>query len=76
MTELVKITADEDGFEVYEPAWCLVDAYGDASRVLCSGQVFGFGEGDAAYKTKEVKRGGITCSECLEKIKQIKSVKL
>lgn len=43
---------------------------------MCKGEVFGFGEGAADGPTKKVKRGGITCPECLVKIKRIKSIKL
>lgn len=74
--ELVQITVDEDGADTDNSSWHYVH-YPDASpRTLCTGEVFGSGEGSAQYKSKIVSRGGITCSECLKIIKQIKAIKL
>jgi hypothetical protein len=74
---LVTILTDEDGLP-HEKAgkWHLVQNFGDSSRTVCSGEVFGYGEGSATYKTKVVKRGGITCENCLRIIKWHKSIKL
>lgn len=76
MNQLVMILKDEDGFEIENPVWCLVHVYSDSPSTLCDGQVFGFAEGSAVYKTKSRKRGGITCRNCIDFIKHIKSIKL
>lgn len=75
MNYLVKITHDEDGYKIDNPQWCYVFNLGDAPRALCSGQVFGFGEGSAKFRVKTVERG-ITCPECRNIIKHFKDVKL
>lgn len=75
MHTLVKITKDEDGIKVNEPKWHWI-MHVDAMRTLCTGEVFGYGEGKAQYKTKTVKRGGIDCPKCLALIKIFKSIKL
>jgi hypothetical protein len=72
---VVKILTDEDG-EPMPPEWHFPLNIGDADRVLCSGQVFGDGEGSATFKIKVVKRGGITCEKCLSILKALKQVKL
>lgn len=79
MNRLVKILTDDSGIErrVELQYWHLVDptnAIGDAT--LCEGEFFGVGESGCDYQTKQVQRGGITCPECLSKIKTIKAVKL
>lgn len=79
MHELVKlyINDDEDLIAEEDQVWCLVDPNAmDAPRTMCNGEVFGYGEGAADGPTKTVKRGGITCPDCLVKIKRIKSLKL
>lgn len=68
MNHLVKILVNDDGdHECRE--WCLVDSTGDCERTACLGEVFGYGEGDAVYKEKYVKRGGVTCPQCLSVIR-------
>lgn len=74
--KLVKITHDEDGEKVDNAKWCYAIYDGDAERALCSGQVFGEGEGEAKYKEKEVAKGGITCEDCRRIILEIKAIKL
>lgn len=76
MNYLVKITRDDDGDYIDDPVWCAVIHAADADCALCTLEVFGAGEGAAEYETKTVKRGGITCSRCLERIHEIKSIKL
>ena len=75
MNNLVKIIKDEDGLLVEFPKWHIINPYGDAHRVLCSGEVFGEGEGRAIYKTKKAERG-ITCSDCINFLKYFKKCKL
>ncbi len=69
---VVKITRDDDGYKVESPKWHYIEN-GDAQRTLCSGEVFGYGEGRAEFKTK---RGKISCSDCIAILKKHKSVKL
>ncbi len=76
MNYVVKILRNEDGEKVEKPVWCYVQNWGDSSRTLCGGEVFGMGEGSAEFDTKEVKRGGITCKQCLDIIHEMKSIKL
>lgn len=78
VNHLVKILADDDGFEVIDPVWCLVSPFHALGEVtLCTGEYFGQGESaDVLYETKRVARGGITCPECLKAIKSIKAIRL
>ena len=77
MNFLVKILTSDDG----EPRdldlqyWHYV-INDDAERTLCEGEAFGEGESSCEYERKSVKRGGITCPDCLLKIKKIKAIKL
>lgn len=59
--QLVKLITDEDGAIVTEKVWHLVCRMGDSPRTVCTGEVFGYGEGAATYKTKEHRSGAITC---------------
>jgi len=76
--ELVKITIDEDFEPVREgdQVWCLGWVGGGSPVCLCNSQVYGLGEGNAIFETKIVMRGGITCEDCMRKIKALKRVKL
>lgn len=80
--QLVKIvrrekdTERDKGVLVENPVWCFFSKYGDSHRTLCHGEAFGFGESAAEYKLKDVKSGGITCHICLQKIKEIKAIRL
>ena len=76
MNSLVKLLSDEYGDPVEKPVWHLIVMAGGAVVSLCSGEVWGSGEGAAQGVTKTVKRGGITCTDCIESIKEIKAVKL
>lgn len=74
--EVVKILVNNDGDTVDDPKWCYSFEVSGSSVTLCSGEVFGYGEGNAEYKTKVVAKGGITCNDCLSIIREIKSIKL
>ena len=77
MNTLIKLLTDDDGTEIDEPKWCLVDSRdGDAPRVLCCGSAYGYGESSATYETKKVARGGIECKTCIGIIKAYKKVRL
>ena len=72
---LVKFITDEDGTPM-EPLWHYPIALDGSNRAICNGLVFGEGEGSATFITKIVQRGGITCPQCLQIIKNYKRVKL
>lgn len=83
MNRLVKILAydplgmGDDDLQDCDAGWHLVGFGGDSDPcILCSGFVFGAGASDMKYELKKVKRGGITCKECLKLIKAYKAVKL
>jgi len=81
---IVKLLINEDGDLIpkEEQVWHLVDPNdGSTQMTFCQGQVYDteYVIGQAEKVTgKEAKRakGGITCKDCLHKIKQIKSIKL
>jgi len=77
MHMVVRLYINEDNERIKDPVWCLVDpgAY-DAARTLCNGEVFGASEGNARGEVKKVKRGGITCPNCLQKLREYKAIKL
>jgi hypothetical protein len=74
--KLVKILFNDDGEKQFSPKWHLVAQFGDSPRTVCTGEVFGVGEGSAVYKDKVVEKGGITCPECKKIIWWFKSIKL
>lgn len=83
MQTVIKITAYDpldmgnDEIQDCDAGWHLVDIHSDSDpRILCSGFVFGRGASAMKYELKKVKRGGITCYECLRLIKAYKAVKL
>jgi hypothetical protein len=71
--EVVRIIKDEDGVETNDKTWHFIVNFDGSKRTFCQGLVFGYGEGNATYKTKE---GKITCNNCIAMIKTIKAVKL
>ncbi|KIC42206.1 hypothetical protein RA27_02080 [Ruegeria sp. ANG-R] len=75
---LCKLIRDDDGDCIPddEQVWCLVTPYADGDQRFCTAEYFGDGEGNAVAKTKRVKRGGITCPQCISHIKLIKAVRL
>jgi hypothetical protein len=56
-----------------DKSWHYIWSPDGADRAICSGQVFGYGEADIEYETKE---GKITCPSCIAVIKMIKAIKL
>lgn len=78
MNELVRIIKDDDGGLKDDPnVWHLVDpSNNQGPAALCTQEFFGLGESGCEFETKQTKRGGITCPECLRKIKILKSVPL
>lgn len=76
MNRLVKILTDDLGEKRDNPKWCLIHEIAGGNATFCGGEYFGSGESGCEFLTKKSKRGGITCPDCLEKIKIIKAVKL
>ncbi len=74
MNNLVKIIISLDGEEISDPTWCACSTIGDGHRTLCSGEIVD--DGEVVIQSKTTIRGGITCEECIEVIKEIKSIKL
>ena len=73
---IVKILSGDDYEEKENPVWCLVsDICGDRAT-FCSNEYFGFGVSSCKYEIKTVNKNGVTCPDCLEKIKKIKSLNI
>jgi len=79
MNHLVKILIDDDGESIppEEQTWCLVspNPICDTPRTLCKSEVLDI-DTDAVWKSKTVKKGGITCQDCIQIVKAFKAVKL
>lgn len=73
--DLVLLKTNEDG-EPQQPFWHFVNEQGGSPSLLCTGEVFGQGEGSATFIEKTVIKAGITCPECLDHIMTIKKIKL
>jgi len=73
METIVKLIKDEDGREYPNKYWHYVNYSGGSDATLCTGEVFGMGEGSAKYIEKQ---GKITCPYCIEIIKKFQSIKL
>lgn len=78
MNHLVKILTDDSGEprEKKFQTWCLIVYENGTNRAFCSGEAFGGGDSACDYERKTVKRGGITCEKCIDRIKEIKAIKL
>lgn len=74
--KLAKIIFNDYGEPEEKPKWHLVQTTGDSPRIVCTGEVFGFGEGTAVAKEKTSEKGGITCPDCIKIIKWFKEIKL
>ena len=78
MNHLVRIISDDDGEEQdNKNDWHLVDPGNQCGpATLCTGEFFGEGESNWVFKTKQQLKGGVTCPECIKKIKIYQGVKL
>ena len=74
---LVKVIKTDDGEKVNttDQTWCATAFGGNTTRTLCTGEAID-GSSDVEVETKTVKRGGITCEECLDAIKHYKAIRL
>lgn len=78
MNKLVMLIQDDDEVEILKEdrKWHVAHFSGGSPTVLCTSEVYGFGEGRAIAREKTTHRGGITCSECIAHVKKMKSIKL
>lgn len=74
--KVVKILKNDDGDAIDNPKWCLNAGGINGDATLCSGEYFGCGEGTAEYEEKIVERDGVTCEQCLQKIRFFKKLKI
>ncbi len=76
--KVVKILINEDGDKSDDNSWHYYSEGLSDFYVLCSMELLhdGCGVPDKNMKIKSVEKGGITCKDCLEIIKTIKSIKL
>jgi len=78
MNTLIRLHTHDDGSE-HDLAeyWHLADpTNSQGPAILCTQEYYGYGESGCKYDFKIVKKGGITCPDCLEKLKILKGVKL
>jgi hypothetical protein len=73
---VVKILSGDDYEKRENPVWCLIVKSNGDSATFCDTEFFGYGASACRFETKEVEKGGITCPNCLEKIKLIQSINL
>lgn len=75
---LAKQIVNEDGDTVAADmqVWHFVTSVCGDAATLCTGEFIGEGASCGTYQAKEVKRGGITCEDCLGIIKEFKAVRL
>lgn len=77
MNALVKIIRDDDGQVTKNDDWHLVDPGNpQGPATTCTSEFFGPGESAVEYEVKNVKRGGITCPDCIRRVKAYKAVRL
>ena len=74
MNSLVKLTRDCTGEPVPKEEQFMDEA--GSRTVFCDGQKFGYGESSVEYQIKYVQRKGITCQNCIERIKKVKDIRL
>ena len=78
MNTLVRLHQREDGqrIESKKRVWCLVYLTAGDPATFCGGEYFTYGcsSENIKYDEKTVRRGGITCNDCMRKIKEIKAV--
>lgn len=73
MNYLVKILVNDDGEKEENPKWHLQDPWD--VMTFCQGELFDAAT-DCEFIQKNSDRGGITCPDCLRKVREIKAVKL
>lgn len=75
---LVKILSDDSGNtrSKEDQVWHLVENVCGSNATFCEGEFFGKGESGCDFITKDIKRGGITCPKCMERLRWCKNIKL
>ena len=73
--EIVKIIVNEDGFRVRRE-WCLFVSEAGSHRTFCTGEVCGDAEGRSVGRHKTVEKNGVTCHDCLKKLKLLRDLKI
>jgi hypothetical protein len=80
MHTLVKLLINEDEDVQMSNVWHFRTHAGGSYMLLCTGEVYDTeshqGEGYALAVEKTVQLGGITCPDCMDIIKNMKSIKL
>ncbi len=76
MNYLYRVTIDPENEKIKEvdQVWCASTRTTDTLRTVCGWALDAFG--CQAYDSKAVKKGGITCDDCLATIKEIKAIRL
>lgn len=76
MTVSVKLLIDEDGDADERNTWHLSVYFSGSPTLFCTGEVYGQGEGNAEGVERTRVRGGVTCEDCLNRIREIKAVRI
>lgn len=81
MNHLVKCLVNDDGEEVSleDQVWCATTHINGDPAVLCTGNFTTYscgGNENTEYIFKSVKRGGITCRDCLAILREYNGYKL
>ena len=78
MNTLVRLNYDTDGTLSNDDYWHYGTQITGENAILCTGEMIDDIDdtNGPPCETKTVKRGGITCPNCLEHIKDIKAIKL
>jgi len=74
--DLVKILIDDDGEEIEDPKWHLVQTVAGCRCTVCTGEFFGDSVSGVVYEHKVVQKGGVNCPDCIEIVKWFKAIKL
>lgn len=76
--KIVKFTANEDGDQIpnEDQVWHYSHLSVNANIAFCTGEFYGYGDSSVQFIERTIESGGITCLQCLEKIKTIQSIKL
>lgn len=76
--KVVKFTVNEDGDQIpnEDQVWHYSFLSVNADMAFCTGEFYGYGDSSVQFVELTVGGGGITCPQCLAKIKIIQSIRL
>lgn len=76
--EIVKFLINDDGDDIplEDQVWYYSHLSVNANMAFCTGEFYGYGDSSVQYVEQTVESGGITCQQCLAKIRMIQSIKL